>query len=170
MYSSVQGTFTPITVDYAHNNHPHEESQETIISRFTNKDSKAQRSNFLPNRLGNGSVMGFKPRSVSLGSCCCPKVIWWLFLLPDMAKALSLLPYVTYIIQELNTWKYSSSPFYFLISARTVLFKSKGCICANTTWKITSPDVHIPMSVVASKHWVALVIRDIFQQCWLKCP
>lgn len=40
MYSSVQGTFTPITVDYAHNNHPHEESQETIISLFTNKDYK----------------------------------------------------------------------------------------------------------------------------------
>lgn len=32
MYSSVQGTFTPITVGYTYNNQPHEGSLYTIIS------------------------------------------------------------------------------------------------------------------------------------------
>lgn len=40
MYSSEQGTFTPITADYTHNNQLHKESLETIISPFTNKDSQ----------------------------------------------------------------------------------------------------------------------------------
>lgn len=74
----------------------------------------------------------------------------------------------SYVIQVRNSWKspiwYLSPPFYFLINAKTVLVKKKKdasvqCI----TLKITSPDVQIPMSVVPSKHWVALVIRDLLQ-------
>lgn len=40
MPSSVQGTFTPITADHTHNKQCHEDSLRTIISPFTNKDSK----------------------------------------------------------------------------------------------------------------------------------
>lgn len=68
-----------------------------------------------------------------------------LLLLPEMTKALSFLPNVTYIIHLMHG---------------NILFGA----FFDASLKI-SPDVHISMSVVLSKHYVALVIRDLFQQC-----
>lgn len=45
-------------------------------------------------------------------------------------------------------------PFYFLVNARTVLLQSERCVCAVITLKMTAPDVHIPMSVLPSQHWL----------------
>lgn len=42
---------------------------------FIDKDSESWTSTFPPHQLGNGYVLSFKPKFVSLGSCCYPKMI-----------------------------------------------------------------------------------------------